>query len=391
MKKTLKIAFLIGSFAYALVGCTNKISQTGSWLVTYDSTLVPRYFNSIKDPVKITSSQINFGLANGSGPVLPFGNAPWTEADLLLEFYGIPDTVYQDTNYIQSATIFLERAPFVVQPNGHNVENLQFAGYAMDTSWDYSTATWDSIALRGHETENVILSQAIQDTFITIGISTNLVQQWADAVVDTNKRNYGLILKAQNVSGVLSVYSSLAGTGYEPVLQIVYNINGVQDTVITSSSYSTSVAHTTVTTVAPQGKYRFVQSGTGLRESLLFDLTGIPNYSVVNFAQLRLFVDTSNAQYLGNTPDSLLAYYMSDPSTHGVYTGNPMTSVQVGNAYTFNVTIAIQQMLNRGNYGFLITRYDESSNVGTSFIYNESAADSLRPRLTITYAPVVRK
>jgi hypothetical protein len=225
-------------------------------------------------------------------------------------------------------------------------------------------------------------------------ISTGLVQQWADAVVDTNTKNYGFIIKPQNMSGVLSVYSNLAATGYTPVLQIVYNFSGVRDTVFVSSSYLTSVARTTITTVAPQGRYRFVQSGTGLRENLLFDLTRIPNYSIVNYAQLTLFADTLNPQYSGNTPDSLIAYYVTDPSTHAIYTGNPMTSAQdtvIRNKFTFNVTIAIQQMLNKGNYGFLITRYDESSNVGTSFIYNENASDSLKPRLTITYAPAVKR
>lgn len=394
MKRTIEIAFIVGALTYALVGCSNKINQTGSWLVTYDSTLVPRYFSSIQDSVKITSSQVNLGLATGGGTILSFGNVSWTEADLLLQFYGISDTIYEDSSYIESATVILERAPYVVQPSGYDVRNLQLAGYAMDTSWNYSTLTWDSVSVVGHGANNVVLSQAIEDTFMTIQISTGLVQQWADAVVDTNKRNYGFIIKPQNMSGVLSIYSNLAAAAYVPVLQVVYNVNGVRDTIFTSSSYLTSVARTTITTVAPQGPYRFVQSGTGLRENLLFDLTRIPNYSIVNYAQLTLFADTLNTQYSGNTPDSMIAYYVTDPSTHAIYSSNPITSAQdtvIRNKFTFNVTIPVQQMLNRGNYGFLITRYDESSNVGSSFIYNENASDSLKPRLTITYAPVVKR
>lgn len=91
----------------------------------------------------------------------------------------------------------------------------------------------------------------------------------------------------------------------------------------------------------------------------------------------------------GNSEDSLEAFCISDPSTN--LTSTYALSTQVGNKYTFDVTDAVQQMLNTGNYGFLITRFDESTNVDTRFIYDESAPDSLKPRLTMTYSPVVKK
>lgn len=48
-------------------------------------------------------------------------------------------------------------------------------------------------------------------------------------------------------------------------------------------------------------------------------------------------------------------------------------------------------MLNQGNYGFIITRSEDYNNLDSRFIYDENAVDSLKPQLTITYTPVVRK
>lgn len=294
LKSKIKLVLSAVLCTYALTGCTNRINETGSWLVGTDSTLVPRYIDSVVDSFKVNSSQVNTDITTGSSAELSLGSVPWTEADLLLEFYQI-DSVYS-ARTITSAQLILTRAPNLLQPAGYNVKNLQFAGYVMDSTWDASKYTWDSVEAAPRGRENIVLGPpVINDSTITINIDTGLVRQWSLATIypDSNFERYGFLLKPENESGILSAYSS--SSSYPPTLIVSYiDTNGVADVVTSAVSYSASVAHTTITNVAPHGPYRILQSGTGLREKILFNLptTPIPNLSIVNYAQLTLFSDT---------------------------------------------------------------------------------------------------
>jgi hypothetical protein len=168
-------------------------------------------------------------------------------------------------------------------------------------------------------------------------------------------------------------------------------INGISDTVKSTTSTATYVA---TTSINPPSQTLAVQSGTGLHENIVFDLSRIPNYSVVNYATLTLFSNHLDTLYSGQSPDSLWAYYQTSPSTHALSSSGIALSTEdtVSRAkYTFTVTTLVQQMLNLGNYGFVITRYEDNNNLDARFIYNGNAPDSLKPRLSVTYAPVVKK
>jgi hypothetical protein len=399
-KRIIESSLVIVLTLVGLSGCTNKFNQTGKWLVTYDSTLIPLTFDSDSQSVKITTSQVNLGSANGANDtVLCLGSVPWTEADMLMEFYGI-DSVYYATSII-SAQVILQRSTYELQPIGYDVRNMQLEGYVIDSGWSASTVTWDSLARLPRESSDMILPPTmseVSDTSVVFQIDTSVVRRWAKATQDTNYKNYGFLVKSSNVSGVVSVFSNAyAGTGYEPTIMVVCVINGVPDTVISTSSYSTYVANTSI--VAPSQTFA-LQSGTGLHANVVFNLDSIrrvstldsiPAFSIVNYAGLTLHEDPIDSLYSGQSPDSLWAYYQSDPSTHAVSLSGYSLSTKVGRKYTFPVTVMVQQMLISGNYGFLITRSEDINNLDSRFIYNENAPDSLKPRLTITYTPAVKK
>lgn len=378
----------------SLSGCSNKFNQSGSWLVSYDSSLTPRYLDSIKDSLKVTSSNLNLGLVASSDTVLCLGAVPWSEADLVLEFYGL-DSVYYATS-ITSAQVILRRATYVLQPFGYDVHNLRFEGYALDSTWGSGTFTWDSVAQIPRESSNMILAPAVpevQDSSVVLQIDTSVVRRWGVATQDTSApQNYGFVVKPMNISGVLSLFSTYySGTGDEPTIIIACVINGISDTVKSTSSSAIYVA---TTSINPPSQTLAVQSGTGLHGNFVFDLSRIPNYSVVNYATLTLFSNRIDTIYSGQSPDSLWAYYQTSPTTHALsYSGTALsTEDTVSKAkYTFSVTTIVQQMLNLGNYGFVITRYEDNNNMDPRFIYNANAPDSLKPRLSVTYTPAVRK
>lgn len=392
MKRIIEGSFAAGLLALVLLGCNNRVNQTGAWLVAYDSTLVPQYFNSVQDTAKTTSSEVNIGLATGSNDVLSLGMVPWTEADLMVEFSAL-SPVY-GAQSIVSATMFLARGPYNFDAPGGGAADLHLAGYAMDSSWNYATVTWDSMTAIGHGVQNIALSQTITDSTIEVQLDTAVVRKWANATQDSSIKNYGLVLKPTSSSGVLSVYSPFAADpSLAPVCRVIYLSNGVMDTSTITLDYAASVAHTTLASVAPPGPYRIVQSGTGLRENLVFDLSKIPNYSIVNNAILTLHADSAAEEpysYSGLI-DTLVTYYLADPSTYQISTTGTAVATYYNGQYSFDVTTIVQHMLNSKNYGFLIAEYNELQNVDCRFLYDESAPDSLRPRLTITYTPAVKR
>jgi hypothetical protein len=393
LRPIIRISICISFFALVLTGCSSKINQTGGWLVSSDSTLAPVYFDSIKDSSKVTTQQVNLGLATGASTSLIIGKVPWTEADLLIRFAAL-DPV-DSAQSILSTTVTLYRAPYVIQPSGKDVHQLQFAGFEMDTVWNSTTFTWDSVNAAGYGTQNIITSSTVTDSTIEIQLDSSTVRQWVIATQDTNVRNNGFIIRPQNSEGVLSVYGpAYATAGYVPSCTIVYMKDGAVDTTVVSLSYATSVAQSSISSYAPAGPYKFVQAGAGERMSLVFDLGSIPKYSIINKATLTLSTDSAaQASYGKNFAiDTLVAYYIADPSTWLFSTTYPANGYPaVGSKNIFNVTLLVQHMLNTQNYGFIILEYSELNNANARFVYDENAPDSLKPQLTITYTPTARR
>ncbi len=219
--------------------------------------------------------------------------------------------------------------------------------------------------------------------------------QWEIATADTNVNNNGFIISPQNSEGMMAVYGpAYSTTGYVPVCTVTYIKGGVLDTTSVSLSYATAVARTSIATVAPQGSYRFVQAGTGERENLVFDLSRVPRYSIINQATLTMSTDSvGQLNYAKNhANDTLVAYYVSNPTTNLFSTTYPAIGYPAaGSKNVFDVTTIVQHMLNTQNYGFIILQYSELDNIDTRFVYNENAPDSLKPKLTITYTPTSRR
>ncbi len=379
--------------ALVLTGCSNKINQTGAWLVSTDSSQVPTYFDSRADSASSTTTQVNIGLATGASSKILLGKVPWTEADLLIGFSAL-DSV-DSAQKILSGTISLRRTPYSMQVAGESINNMTFAGYAMDSSWTSTTFTWDSVNAVGYGSQNFITSTTLTDSTVVISLDTTLVRRWALATSDSNFVNNGMIIKPLSTNGVFSVYSPVYGTtGFIPLCTVVFiNKAGTLDTISTVLSYATSVAQTSLVASAPQGNYGIVQAGTGERENVSFDLSKVPRLSVINKATLTLTADTTaQAPYTrGGIVDSLIAYYTTDLATGGVSAGYPALGVPDGNRYTFDVTTILQHMVNTQNNGFMILQSNELNNIDARFLYNGSAPDSLRPRLTVTYTPTSRK
>lgn len=374
-----------------MVGCSNKINQTGAWLVSSDTALVPVYYNSIADSAKVTSTQVNTGLATGTSSELLLGKVPWTEADLLIRFSALDPVDSAQT--ILSTTVTLYRSSYLLEAAGENYSSAMFAGYSMDTVWNSTTVTWDSVSALGYGTQNIITSSAVTDSTVTLNLDSSIVRQWAIATQDTTVPNNGFIIKPLNDQGIVSVYGPVWGvTGQIPICTVIYIKDNTLDTTVVSLSYATSVAQTSIESAAPQGPYAYVQGGTGEQANITFDLSHVPNYSIVNQAILTLRMDsTAQLPYTRVSADTLTAYYTISAASNQVNSNYPVLGYPVGNVYTFNVTSIVQYMVDSQNNGFMIVQSNEMNSADLVFLYNGNAPDSLKPKLTITYTPTKKR
>jgi len=377
--------------AISVAGCTNKINQYGSWLVSVDSTVAPRNFDSVLDSASTASQQIVHHLATGSSTVLTLGKLPWVESRLLIQFHGL-DSVYNANSIIQ-AKITLRRATYVLPPPSQpadRIKQLTFSGYALNGGWTATGATWDSVQAIGYESVNRITNSQVTDTTVVLSLDTSIVRTWARSDVDSTVKSYGIIIVPQFEGGILSVYSPVNGTSaYEPIITVIYQKNGAIDTLTSIRSLSESVSES-YTSNLPSRSFKYIEGGTGLRMWLKFDLSKIPKHSIVNYATLTLTADFSDTSKYGTKSiDSLVVYYDSTSTSFNSFT--PVVSSLSGNKYTFNVTLLTQMMLNGQNNGFMVTKYSELNNVDTRFIYDETAPDSLKPKLNIIYTPAGTK
>jgi hypothetical protein len=385
--KYIKRLILFAVIAISVAGCTNKISQYGSWLVSVDSTVAPKNFDSVLDSASTVSQQIVHHLATGSSTVLTLGKLPWVESRLLIQFHGL-DSVYNANSIIQ-ATITLRRATYDLFPA--QSPDTTFSGYALNGGWTATGATWDSVQAIGYESVNrIINSHQVTDTTVVLSLDTSIVRTWARSDVDSTVKSYGIIIVPQFEGGILSVYSPVNGTSaYEPIITVVYQKNGATDTLTSTRSLCESVSES-YTSNLPSGSFKYIEGGTGLRMWLKFDLSKIPKHSIVNYATLTLTADFSDTSKYGTrSVDSLVVYYDSTSTSFNSF--SPVVSSLSGNKYTFNVTLLTQMMLNGQNNGFMVTKYSELNNVDTRFIYDETAPDSLKPKLNIIYTPAGTK
>ena len=391
MKLIIKSSLFALALSMFVVGCSNKINQTGAWLVSSDTALVPVYFNSVADSAKVTTTQVNTGLATGTSSDLLLGKVPWTEADLLIRFSALDPVDTAET--ILSTTVTLYRSSYQMESGGENYNNMTFAGYSMDTVWNSTTFTWDSVNAIGYGSQNIITSSQVTDSTIVLNIDSSVVRQWARATHDTTVPNNGFIIKPLDNQGVVSVYGPVYGVaGQIPVCTVIYIKNNTLDTTTVTLSYATSVAQTSIETTAPQGPYSIVQAGTGERANMVFDLSHVPSYSIINQATLTLQIDSAaqlpyTRKYVA---DTLTAYYTINAASNQVNSNFPSFGYPVGNVYKFNVTSIVQYMVDSQNNGFMLVQSNELNTADLVFLYNGNAPDSLKPRLTITYTPTKR-
>jgi len=274
----------------------------------------------------------------------------------------------------------------------------------VQTPWSAASVTIDSLpGLSLATTNSTPISVTSQDTFtvgkiLTSQIDTSLVRRWITIAADTadtlTPRFFSLAVEAHR----LLVNTGIWGfdgftTGTPPSMVVIYEKNGIADSVTFSTGEATFLA---TGPPLPSANYLEVQGGISVRSRIRFSMKPVSdsvNKAIINNATLQLTLNNP-AKILGlGSEDSLLAYFSGSDtppdsviSTDYAYGYRQDTASTSNSIYVFSITAMAQQWLNSpsNNFGVAIRAINDNESVDRLVFY--SIKDTVRaPKISVTY------
>jgi hypothetical protein len=371
--KTTTIAALLTALAVLLAGgCADEPNASGS-------RLLPDSVDMVTVTTVATSDSNYLVRIGGNQATLLVGESSGFEAYALVRF-SFP--VFDTTSAIDSAFI-------TVRPNYRLPDSggaASFTVHRMTSTWASSTFRWDSVAGTYDTASSGSFTGAVgsSDTAIRVRVDTALARGWL-------KASSGSMMLVPSAGGttVVGFNSHLAATSLKPTLDVYYR--GAADTTVRMTRFATDGVFVADGPVPAGPGLTVIQGGIAWRGYIRFDSLRIPVGASIAQAFLELTPnpglpagpgavrDTLTMSFVQDRAfplDSLVLSGLCNPSTEGgtrIYRADVKSYVQLWNSAEPNLGIVVRGL---GEY----TTLDQ---IG---IYNSGAADSLRPRIRITYS-----
>jgi hypothetical protein len=318
--------------------------------------------------------------------------SPVNATALLLFLATFPDsmaTVQIDTAELTLSADYGWNVPFPPTP-------AQFEIKEVLSSWS-STVTVDSVLSFG-PTNSPLITITNQDTLsvgrtITTQFDTSLVRKWINIYTDTLlPRFFSIALVPRTTNGGIWGFSQF-GSGSPPNLEIIYEKNGVKDSVSLNVGQGTFFATSNPLQLSAGIQ---TQGGISVYSIVKFNLKPVSdsiNKVIVNNATLLLTLKNSQSTIGFGAADSVTAYLAGSATqldsvgaTYFGYGYRKDTTQKTNSVYTFNITSLIQQWINTPstNFGAELREVDATSTVNKHVFYS-SKDSTYAPKLTITY------
>ncbi|MGA7159634.1 MAG: DNRLRE domain-containing protein [Bacteroidota bacterium] len=389
-----KSSFIILLVLASINGCSQSPTSVGNKLIPGSA----KY--TVHDTSIVSLSDTTFKLSetNGSGSSLLVGNSSSVNATALLLFTAsMPDSM--PTVQIDTAELYLTAS------YGWNVSlppaPAQFEIKEVLSSWSASTVTVDSLnSLNLSPTNSSLISITNQDTLtggrlITAQFDTSLVRKWINIYADTVLPSFfsiALVPHGMTNSGIWGF--SQFGSTSPPTLEIIYEKNGIKDSIGLSIGQGTFFA-TTTTAIQPSAGIE-TQGGLSVCSIIKFNLKSVSdsiNKVIVNNATLQLTLKNSQSVLGLGSADSLVGYLAGSatqfdtvgPSYYG-YGYRKDTTQTTNTVYIFNLTSMVQYWINtpNNNFGVQLRSMNSTSTVDKHVFYT-SKDSTYAPKLFITY------
>ncbi len=374
---------LISILILALQGCTENPTGVGRGLLLSKDSVKIKI-----DTLYATShaSQSTKIYTSGSDQLL-LGKYSSYDAITMLKFKEFQAATL-DTVTVTSATLQLHSTYHF----GDSLAPIAFSVYQAVAAWD--TASYDSLTLQpGNYYSPIPISalspRTIDDTStVQCSIDTGIVNSWFRPVGSLS--NYGLVLKASNVSTVKGFGSFNNAASYnKPTLIINYvrNGDGVPGTFALNTGDSRFVASIPQSNLVINPDLMYVQAGVAYRGQLYFNLSSLPKAALILKADLELTLDATDSRLNNYAADSVYCYYVLTDSSTGLIPISSQSSTDSKGRKLYRFAVrddvrawaisSIFQSLQFGAKG-------ELRSLDLFTLYGTVSAADVRPRLIIT-------
>lgn len=293
MKKKYFSLFLVlaGAIGLAVIGCNNSTPVNLSPDLT-DSTVVGTPKFAVLGPPQNSDTRARSVNTGGTSPFLYVGEADGKRVSFLIRFIF--------TNFPQPDSLTIDAAELILRqgkPIGSSNGSFTATAHRVTANWLENEVTFESFAgafdaaILGSTT----ITAADSDT-VVIPIDASLVQVWADTS-DSSFANLGIYVQGQGASFLKQLNSRNAETALPRLRIYGTRASGAADTL---EALALDDAFLYEVLQPPAEGPLYVGNGFEHRSYLRYDLSSIPSAATINFAQLRLTIDTTRTFITGD-------------------------------------------------------------------------------------------
>jgi hypothetical protein len=374
------------------VSCEDDPSSIGGSLLPEDDKFKFDTLNTQITPLVQHSSFFKDVVDVGAASRVFLGKTENVQSKLLLRFLTfLPDSVLSE---LEKDSITVTGSWMELYPSntmGESSAPFDFTINEIKEEWLPANFNEDSLTALMKGTEDVALTKDINnDTLYTIGLNTEMVNNWVQAALDPVTTNFGIVLIPTETTNKIIGFQGISNTAQElPVLKVVVEKPGsFTDTL--DLPLNTDVHVPTGDFPTSTDDSIILQGGLTAKGKLFFNLTNaIPQNAAANSAKLILTIDTLNSFMNSNFDESISYSILSDSATNEIASEyGTLQLTKEGDKYIDNNFV---QFLNRwlngvDNQGIRLRINNDISTLSRLKIFGSSADIAIRPKLIVTYS-----
>ncbi len=391
-KKNLPV---LAAFLLILASCSENPSITGYNLISPSDSLVITKFNSVLDSSFSYTKKIIQKENLGTTRRILVGNYEDIKSYALIRFLiglstELKEAVKNSNATVSSAKLML----YPVYKYGDSTLNsFSMEIREINTYWNEYTFTIDSLLSNRYliSDENISISNLDQDSIYYCELNPTAILNWFKAVADDSLSDpQGILISPSSSTNYIKGFASLNSFfDKDPiVLEIVVNYDSKTDTL---KFYANADLHVIKkdNPIWQDNQYVVVQSGIKQKSFLYFDISKVPQRSLVNSAYLRLYLDSLKSNFGTSFQDSLLIFYVTDSSKISIDSATAMILTRTPYGYyEGNISYFVQKWIDSNtNRGLLLNTRDPDGGLELFEFYGpEYFIREKRPQLIINYS-----
>ncbi len=378
--------------------CEEDPTSIGSNLLPGDDLVQFVELDSFNDDLAQTSAQYSKQIYLGQSERLLLGISDGIKASSLMRFY-FPITASLGS-LIDSNKVNIVSAKIFLEPNytfGDTNAAFSFEVFKINSSWTVDSFTVEKLHQLDYDHYDLVNNLSYSDSLINFNVDPQLIYEWMVALLDTNIADpNGFLFAPKNDCAKILGFKSYStyNTQIQPYMVIEYDVPSEEYT-DTLTATLLSDAHVIEGEMQQYSEEIIpLQSGFGSRAALHFDLSNIPQNSVINDAFLELHYNPDESVIGTVDPKSILVSMLKDYETYEEDDSLGFFVLSRNeNVFSGHITNFVQKWINANNFGgfanegLSLRMTDELESLNKYIFYGSSVSDkALRPRLKIIFS-----